>query len=119
MALTTEQREVLAHVVVDPDAWFSHAVATFGAEKAAEFLEAKVARWGPDYEVKKAAGGYKDRAARQAEEDAAAAAKLAAEVAALAEQQAARVADIALVLDVMPTRATKDALARLITGQSA
>lgn len=64
--MTPEQRSVLAHVVVDPEAWHAHAVATFGAERAAEMLAAKAARWRPEYEAARGAPGYKPRAARDA-----------------------------------------------------
>lgn len=63
--MTAEQRAVLAHVVVDPDAWYAHAVSHFGAEIAAQHLAAKVARWMPDYEPKASAVDYKTRAERE------------------------------------------------------
>lgn len=62
--MTDEQRKVLAHVVVDPDAWYAHAVATFGEAKAAECLRVKVARWQADYDAEKAKPGYKPRSER-------------------------------------------------------
>ena len=67
MVITEEQRAVMAHVVVDPDAWIDHAVATFGEAMAAVFLENKVARHRAYYEEKSAAPGYKTRAERDAE----------------------------------------------------
>ncbi len=66
MALTTEQRAILAHTVVDPDAWMAHAVETFGAD-ATTMLENKVARIKPEYEAEKAKPAYKTRAERDAE----------------------------------------------------
>ncbi len=66
--MTNEQRAVLAHVVIDPDAWLAHAVATFGEEKAAEMLAEKVERWQPDYDAAVALPGYKTRAEREAAE---------------------------------------------------
>lgn len=66
--LTDEQRAVLAHVVVDPDAWYAHAVACFGRDVAAKHLSAKTARWKPLYDKACKAGGYKSRSEREAEE---------------------------------------------------
>lgn len=62
--MTREQKAVLAHVVVDPDAWYAHVLARFGEERAAQALADKVARWRPQYEMSKAAPGYKTRAER-------------------------------------------------------
>jgi hypothetical protein len=66
--LTKEERDVMEHVVTDPDGWLDHVVKTFGEAKAREFLDAKVARWKPEYEEKKKEPGYKNRIARDAEE---------------------------------------------------
>lgn len=71
MSMTPEQRAVLAHVVVDPDAWYAHAVSFFGQALADKHLAAKVARWTPDYEAAQAKGGYQTRATRDIEEKAA------------------------------------------------
>lgn len=60
--MTDDQRAVLAHVVVDPDAWYAHAVKHFGADLAQKHLAAKVARWRPHYEGAKQQAGYKTRA---------------------------------------------------------
>ncbi len=49
--MTDQQRAVLAHVVVDPDAWLAHAVERFGEVRAAQMLEAKANRWQADYEA--------------------------------------------------------------------
>lgn len=51
MALSTQDRAVLAHVVMDPDGWWAHAVSTLGETKAAQALAQKVARWKPHYEA--------------------------------------------------------------------
>jgi hypothetical protein len=61
--LTDEELAILGHVVVDPEAWVQHAYATVGAEA----VEAKIARYRPEYEAAKAVEGYKNRAARDAE----------------------------------------------------
>ena len=58
--LTDEELAILGHVVADPEAWAQHAYATVGAEA----VEAKIARYRPDYEAAKAVEGYKNRAAR-------------------------------------------------------
>jgi len=66
MALTSEQRVILAHEVVDPDAWLAHAVETFG-DDATAMLKNKVARIKPKYDAEKAKPAYKTRAERDAE----------------------------------------------------
>jgi hypothetical protein len=67
IVLTDREHAVLAHVVIDPDAWVEHAGATFTAERAREVLDAKVARWTADYDaaVLAAGGGYLTRAQRE------------------------------------------------------
>ena len=67
MELSKEDREVLAHVVVDPDAWLAHAVETFGEEQATVFLAQKVDRWNPEYLAQKDLPNYKTRIERDAE----------------------------------------------------
>lgn len=64
--LTTRQRAVLAHVVLDPDAWLAHAESVFGEDRAAELMRQKVERWTPDYNAVKARQGasYRRRANR-------------------------------------------------------
>ena len=68
-ALTSDERAVLAHIVTDPDAWWSHAndVDKIDAEAA---LVAKIDRWRGDYEAATEAKGnaYQTRAQRDAEE---------------------------------------------------
>lgn len=65
MELTTEQRAVISHVVVDADAWVAHAIATVGEEA----VLAKIKRHRESYELARAAQGqnYKTRAEREAE----------------------------------------------------
>lgn len=64
MIPSNEERAVLAHVVVDPDAWVAHALATIGAAAVA----AKIKRWRPDYlaAVERDGAEYKARAERDA-----------------------------------------------------
>ena len=73
-ALTDRERLVLSHVVMDPTTWWEHACAWAAAGSHALDAEGalanKVARWGPEYDRKLAAGNYKNIAVRQAEEDA-------------------------------------------------
>ena len=69
MELTQEERDILAHVVVDPDAWVAHAVSVRGEEQAVKDLAAKVARWKPEYEKAKESIDYKTRAERDAIEN--------------------------------------------------
>lgn len=60
--LTEYQRAVLAHVVVDPDAWATHAVAAVGESAVVE----KVEKYRAGYENEKArlGGSYQTRAQR-------------------------------------------------------
>tara|TARA_R110000751_G_scaffold26046_5_gene70011 strand:- start:16085 stop:16291 length:207 start_codon:yes stop_codon:yes gene_type:complete len=63
-ALKAAERAVLAHVVIDPDAWWAHATDNYkGSEEDA--LKAKVARWKGSYDKEKAEEGYKTRAQKQ------------------------------------------------------
>lgn len=66
--MTRDQKDTLAHIVIDPDAWMAHAVSVFGQAQAEQFLSDKVARWRPLYESDKATRGanYKTRAQRDA-----------------------------------------------------
>ena len=68
-SLTARETAVLAHVVVDPVAWFAHCAAHAKTDTETS-LAAKVARWAPEYDAQKDVSGYKTRAVRQAEEDA-------------------------------------------------
>lgn len=63
--MTNHQRAVLAHVVIDPDAWLANATSTLGPAFAAEALEQKVARWQPEYLVASANPAYASRAGRE------------------------------------------------------
>jgi hypothetical protein len=60
---TEENKKVLAHIVIDPDAWIAHVMA-HGNDKA---IKAKVDTWQPVYEAEKAKLGdaYKNRAQRE------------------------------------------------------
>lgn len=62
--MTEPEREVLAFVVVDPDAWYEHVLKTFGKERAEELLRAKVATHWSAYKIARA-GDYKTRAERE------------------------------------------------------
>lgn len=61
MVLSAEDKAVLAHVVIDPDAWVAHALATVG-EWA---IVAKIERYRVDYLAKKDLAGYQTRAERE------------------------------------------------------
>lgn len=63
MELSIEDKAILAHVVIDPDAWVSHAIETIG-EWA---VTAKIERWKPEYLKEKERLGkeYKTRAERE------------------------------------------------------
>lgn len=62
--LTEEQKNVLAHMVVNPEEWYAHAVSVFGAEIAERHMVAKVARWNLEYESKRFLPNYQSRAER-------------------------------------------------------
>ena len=73
--LTERERAVLAHVVVDPDAWWEHCCSCDGSDgqRALDHeacLSAKVARWGGEYDAAVALPDYKTRAERDAEQEA-------------------------------------------------
>ena len=72
--MTKSDFDCLAHVVVDPQAWYDHAVKTFGERKAEAMLAAKVERWWAEYTRESAKVEYKTRAQREAEIQAAEAA---------------------------------------------
>ena len=66
--LTTNERAVLAHVVVDPDAWWAHACAAPNVSEEAA-LAGKVSRWQPEYDAAVLTQGqaYQTRAQREEE----------------------------------------------------
>lgn len=59
-------KQVLSHVVVDADVWYSHALKTFGEATANAMLAAKVERWYQDYVRESAKPDYKTRSEREA-----------------------------------------------------
>ncbi len=63
MTLSTEQLAILAHVVVDPQAWADHAATTLGEE----VVIAKIAKYRDVYLSARTLQGYKTRAEREAE----------------------------------------------------
>ena len=63
--MNDRQRTILAHVVIDPQAWYDHGVATFGQEKADIFLAQKCRRWEGEYERSRKDTNYKTRAERE------------------------------------------------------
>jgi len=67
--LTSNERAVLEHVVLDADAWWSHANAWEKTDHEAA-LAGKVARYQDAYDEALAAGDYKTRAERDALESA-------------------------------------------------
>lgn len=74
--LTDRERAVLAHVVIDPDAWWEHCCSCDGSNgKRAlnheQCLAAKVSRWESDYDAAFAQPDYKTRAVREEEAEAA------------------------------------------------
>ena len=62
-----EDKAILAHVVLDPEAWYAHAVSHFGQEKADLFLAQKVARHKAKAEHAMSQPGYKTRKEREKE----------------------------------------------------
>ena len=67
MQLTQEQKDVLGHMVIDPQVWADHAESHFGAEKGRECMLAKVARHKPDHDKCLSEGNYKNRVVRESE----------------------------------------------------
>ena len=59
--LTAEEKAILAHVVVDPQAWADHAAKTVGDWA----VKAKVEKYKADYLAKKDLPDYKTRAQRE------------------------------------------------------
>jgi len=68
--LTTEEMSVLADVVADPVAWWDHCQSAFKGDPE-DALAAKVARWKPAYDERKAADGYRNRPERDSDDEAA------------------------------------------------
>jgi hypothetical protein len=64
MELTQEDRNILAHVILDTDAWVAHSLSTVG-ESA---VTAKIERWRTEYLAQKDLPGYMSRAERDAAE---------------------------------------------------
>ena len=66
IALTNQQRLVLAHVVIDPDEWLSNAIDSLGEDEAIQALLNKVARVKPNYleAVQTLGREYKNRVQR-------------------------------------------------------
>tara|TARA_R110000744_G_scaffold74043_1_gene148104 strand:+ start:1045 stop:1281 length:237 start_codon:yes stop_codon:yes gene_type:complete len=63
--LTANERAVLAHIVVDPDEWWTNANSVVKIDHEAA-LGAKVGRYQSDYDDAAALDGYKTRAERDA-----------------------------------------------------
>jgi len=65
ITLTSRQKLVLRHVVIDAESWVQHVETKFGTEIATTMLEQKVSRHQADYDTKVAEGSYKDRLDRE------------------------------------------------------
>jgi hypothetical protein len=65
--MTSEQKNILGMVVVDPDGWMANAIKVLGVEKANEALIAKVEAYKPIYEKAVADKTYKPAAQVEAE----------------------------------------------------
>ena len=68
--LTDRESAVLAHVVIDPIAWWEHVCSCDGSNGLRAIdgeaaLAAKVARWGPQYDEAVAESDYKTRGERE------------------------------------------------------
>ena len=61
MNLSVEDKAILAHIVMDPDAWVEHALATVGEQA----VTAKIEKYKADYLAKKDLPGYQTRAERE------------------------------------------------------
>jgi len=62
MELSGEDKAIIGHVVIDPDAWVDHAIVTVGEEA----VTAKIEKYRADYLAKKDEKGYQTRAEREA-----------------------------------------------------
>ena len=62
--MTKSDFDCLAHVVVDPQAWYDHGVKTFGEERAQAMLAAKVERHWQSYVTESEKPDYKTRIER-------------------------------------------------------
>jgi len=62
MDLSTEDKAILNHVVVDADKWVEHALETIGEDA----VIAKIERWRSEYLEQKDLPDYKTRAEREA-----------------------------------------------------
>lgn len=69
MNLTKDEIDVLAHVVINPQAWADAAEANPKVDEK-KVLEAKVKRWRPEYNKEKVKSEYKTRAVKQTQNDA-------------------------------------------------
>ena len=69
MNLTQEQKDVLGHMVIDPQEWADHAESWFGLELGTKHMIAKVVKHKPACDKCKSDEGdnYKNRATRYAE----------------------------------------------------
>ena len=63
--MTQSDFDCLAHIVVDPQAWYDHGVKTFGEQRAEAMLAAKVERHWQSYVVESAKPDYKTRTERE------------------------------------------------------
>lgn len=63
--MTEDQKAILAHVLIDPEAWFENVKEVF-AEGADSVLANKIAKYEPAYREALAGGNYKTRAEREA-----------------------------------------------------
>jgi len=66
MELTQEERDILAHVVVVPDAWVTHSLSVAPDGSA---VRAKIDRWRPVYLAEKDKSDYKNRVERDVAEE--------------------------------------------------
>ena len=63
--MTQSDFDCLAHVVLDPQAWYDHAVKAMGQQRADAALAAKVERWWNEYTTESAKPDYQTRAQRE------------------------------------------------------
>lgn len=64
--MTKSDLDCLAHVVIDPQAWYDHVIKTFGEARAEAMLAAKVERHWENYVQESAKPDYKSRLEREA-----------------------------------------------------
>lgn len=97
--MTQDQRDILSHIVVDPDAWYQHVLAKFGKERADVMLDEKCQRHATAAQSERSNPGYKNRAEREAEHEAQQQQRRAEQAQRRAEAKAQKDAELVALID--------------------